>query len=71
MTNYVLKAGDTLTRNLGIGTTQYSTNTKLSIDRTSSSYSQPLVRIEQTAGWDGKYCLQTVGFNDFNSTCIM
>jgi len=69
-TNYLLKTGGQLTGNLGIGTTQYSTNTLLSIKGASSGYSQPLVRIEQTTGWNGNYCLQTVGYSDFNGIRI-
>jgi hypothetical protein len=36
----------------------------------SYGYSQPLVRIEQTAGWDGNYCLQTVGYSDLGGIRI-
>ena len=63
--------GDTIVNgNLGIGTANYSANTKLTIKGASSGYSQPLVRIEQTAGWDGNYCLQTVGYTDLNGIRI-
>ena len=55
--------------NVGVAT-NYSTATKMNIKGSSSGYSQPLVRIEQTAGWDGNYCLQTVGYSDFNGIRI-
>ena len=57
--------------NINVGTaTEYSTATKMHIKGGSSGYSQPLVRIEQTAGWDGNYCLQTVGYSDFGGIRI-
>ena len=55
-----LNGNTTINGNLGIGTTPFSDNTRLTIRGSSFGYSQPLVRIEQTAGWDGNYCLQTV-----------
>ena len=55
--------------NVGVAT-NYSTATKMHIKGASYGYSQPLVRIEQTAGWDGNYCLQTVGYSDFNGIRI-
>jgi hypothetical protein len=58
------------TGNLAIGTTPFSVNTKLTITGTSTGYSQPLVRIQQLAGWDGNYCLQTVGYSDFGGIRI-
>ena len=58
------------TGNLAIGTTPFSVNTKLTITGTSTGYSQPLVRIEQLAGWDGNYCIQTVGYSDFGGIRI-
>ena len=60
--------------NVGIGTnTEYSTATKLNIKGSSSGYSQPLVRIEQTATWDGgvnNYALQVVGYSDLGGIRI-
>jgi len=57
--------------NVNIGTsTEYSTATKMNIKGASYGYSQPLVRIEQTAGWDGNYCLQTVRYTDLGGIRI-
>ena len=57
--------------NINVGTTsEYSTATKMHIKGASYGYSQPLVRIEQTAGWDGNYCLQTVGYSDLGGIRI-
>ncbi len=36
----------------------------------SSSYSQPLVRIEQAVEWNGNYALQVVGYSDFGGIRI-
>ncbi len=55
--------------NIGIST-DYSTATKLNIQGSSSVYSQPLVRIEQTTAWNGNYALQVVGYSDFGGTRI-
>jgi len=51
-------------------TSDYSTNTKLFIQGSSFGYSQPLVRIQQNAGWDGNYALQVVGYSDFGGIRI-
>ena len=51
-------------------TSDYSTNTKLFIQGSSSGYSQPLVRIQQNAGWNGNYALQVVGYSDFGGIRI-
>jgi len=57
--------------NINVGTTtEYSTATKMHIKGASYGYSQPLVRIEQTSGWDGNYCLQTVGYSDLGGIRI-
>ena len=56
--------------NLAIGTTPFSGNTRLSVRGSSFGYSQPLVRIEQVAGWDGNYALQTIGYSDFGGIRI-
>jgi hypothetical protein len=42
----------------------------LTIRGTSTGYSQPLVRIEQLGSRDGSYCLQTIGYSDFNGIRI-
>ena len=55
--------------NIGIST-DYSTSTKMNIKGSSSGYSQPLVRIEQTLGWNGNYALQVVGYSDFGGIRI-
>ena len=44
--------------------------TKYIYKGSSSGYSQPLVRIEQTLGWNGNYALQVVGYSDFNGLRI-
>ena len=57
--------------NVNIGsTTDFSTASKMNIKGASNGYSQPLVRIEQTAGWDGNYCIQTVVYSDFGGIRI-
>jgi hypothetical protein len=58
--------------NVGISTTTpYSVGTKLTVKGSSTGYSQPLVRIEQTSGvWDGNYCLETVGYTNLNGIRI-
>jgi hypothetical protein len=56
-------AGVFLGGNTCIGTgTAKSTTTQLTISGSSSSYSNPLVQITQTAGWDGNYALQVKGY---------
>jgi hypothetical protein len=57
----------TLNGNVGIGTnTNHSAATRLTIRNSSSGYSQPLVRIEQTAGWNGNYALEVIGYTNLN-----
>jgi hypothetical protein len=71
LSSLILNGNITCTGNINVGVaTNYSTATKMHIKGASSGYSQPLVRIEQTAGWDGNYCLQTVGYSDFNGIRI-
>ena len=48
---------------LGTGTAKSST-TQLTISGSSSSYTNPLVQITQTAGWDGNYALQVKGYTN-------
>jgi hypothetical protein len=50
-----------------------STNTKLTISGTSSGASQPIVRIEQLAAWDGgakNYAFQVSGYSDLGGIRI-
>jgi hypothetical protein len=56
-------AGVFLGGNTCIGTgTAKSTTTVLTISGSSSSYSNPIVQITQTAPWDGNYALQVKGY---------
>ncbi len=53
------------------GTSQWTTTgPSIFYKGASSGYSQPLVRIEQTAAWNGNYALQTVGYSDFGGIRI-
>ena len=47
-----------------------STNTKLTISGASYGYSQPLVNIIQTWGWDGNYALQVSGYTNLGGIRI-
>jgi hypothetical protein len=54
--------------NIGMNTTSYkSTRTILTIAGGSFGYSEPLVQITQTNGWDGNYALQVKGYANFGS----
>ena len=47
-----------------------STNTKLTISGASYGYSEPLVNIIQTRGWDGNYALQVSGYTNLGGIRI-
>ena len=61
-TGYRVTGNFIVTGNCGIGDVPHSTSTKLTVK--SGSSLQPLVRLEQTTGWDSSnFVLQTIGYS--------